>query len=951
MTTSLDHLPPSRPRLPLVGGLFLSLSLAAALSAQDSTVPASAATSDDAAYENLDDDTIVLTPFEVSAEEDNGYQAVTTLAGGRIQTDLKDTPATISIITKEFMEDLGLDSTVDFSEWAPNAETAYADGGFLDEYRTSTRGLSPSFGSRNYFRSYSSGDTYNTERVEFARGPNALLFGDASIGGITTIWTKQARLNRRIAQIKAKFDSFGSRRGTVDYNVSTGRAFGIRANAVLAVNESWRDIEQSDLRALHLATTFGITRSTQLRLEGEYSEKSVKVPFARMLDQASNFLALTPEQQAAAAWTAPRTTGFPTGTTRFTDRLTVIESMPELGVLNWANRGRSTGSGTSLIPGGRADIAGFPRMPSREFNPNAPGADLHYETTTASVYLDQRIGDDLFLQVAYNYSLPENERDEIRWDDVYVDVNRFIPEVGNPALNGRENPYFGQLFSDEESKLMQTRNELHEYRVMAAWKFENSWTTQSFSALVSQRTDEYGVERFRQVPRGLKSGTIANPVYYSSNSTADLIYHRRYWNDLSGNYRLPETFTNRFGEVLPVEWRQYEDTRNETTLTAFQIANVGKYLDGRLSIVTGFRYDKYDRTDSTLVTRAGATSPDNGKPLEVILDPNKRLVQTESSPSVGGVFWLFKGLGLSANYAESFNLATTGSPDLFGRPIGPSNATGKEFGLRFDLFESRLTGSLLRYENTQTGAAVTPAAGEVRDRINDIWEAVDTTRTLEAFRDTQGTEGSGWETELVYNPIRSWKMRFALGIPRVEATDRLPNLKAYLAENRDLWESNGTAATGRTGSEATVAGTLEALDLYLRNNYADGLRNTGAYKWNASYFTSYKFMSGGLDGLSVGAGARYTGERFVGRTSTPDASGLNQYTEYWNDDVLLFNAMLRYDFKVNRKAASVQVNIDNLLDNDDIIFRNINTSGGVTRYHSFTWITPRRITVSATLNF
>ncbi len=935
-----------RIQLPTVGSLLFSLCLSIPILAQEQ------ASSPDATTElNTEDDMVVLTPFEVTADQDNGYQAVTTLAGGRIQTQLKDTPATISIITKEFMDDLGLNSTVDFSEWAPNAETAYADGGFLDEYRTSTRGLSPSFGSRNYFRSYSSGDTYNTERVEFARGPNALLFGDASIGGITTIWTKQARLNRRIAEIKTKFDSFGSMRGSVDYNLSASPVFAIRANAVLAVNESWRDIEESDLRALHLATTIGITRNTQLRVEGEYSEKSVKVPFSRILDQASNFLRLTPEQREAAAWSGPRSSAFPTGTTRFTDRLTVIESMPELGVLNWVNRGRSTGSGVSLIPGGRADIEGFPTLPSRKFNPNAPGADLYYETTTASIYLDQRVGEDLFLQVAYNYSLPENERDEVRWDDAYVDVNRFIPEVGNPAVNGRENPYFGQIFSDEESKLMQTKNELHEYRAMAAWKFENSWTTQSFSALVSQRTDQYGVERFRQVPRGIKSGTAENPVYYSSNSTADLIYHRRYWNDLSGDYRVPDTFTNRFGEVLPVEWRQYEDTRNETTLTAFQIANVGKYFDGRLSVVTGYRYDKYDRTDSTLVTRAGATSPDNGKPLEVILDPTKRLVQTESSPSVGGVFWLFKGLGLSANYAESFNLATTGSPDLFGRPIGPSNATGKEFGLRFDLFDSRLTGSLLRYENTQTGAALTPSAGEVRDRINAIWAAVDTTRTLEAFRDVQGTEGSGWEAELVYNPIRSWKMRFALGVPRVEAVDRLPNLKAYIAGNRGLWEGNGGLATGRSGSEATVAGTLAALDLYVTNNYEDGMRNTGAYKWNASYFTSYKFLTGSLNGFSIGAGARYTGERFVGRTSAPDASGVNQYTEYWNEDVLLLNAMMRYEFKLNRRPASVQVNIDNLLDNDDLIYRNINTSGGVTRFHSYTWITPRRVSLSATLHF
>ncbi len=46
-----------------------------------------------------DEETIQLTPFEVTSTQDKGYQATETLAGTRIRTDLKDVGSAISVIT------------------------------------------------------------------------------------------------------------------------------------------------------------------------------------------------------------------------------------------------------------------------------------------------------------------------------------------------------------------------------------------------------------------------------------------------------------------------------------------------------------------------------------------------------------------------------------------------------------------------------------------------------------------------------------------------------------------------------------------------------------------------------------------------------------------------------------------------------------------------------------
>ena len=46
-----------------------------------------------------------LSPFAVSAAEETGYYATSTLAGTRLKTELGDLPNSITVATKEFMED------------------------------------------------------------------------------------------------------------------------------------------------------------------------------------------------------------------------------------------------------------------------------------------------------------------------------------------------------------------------------------------------------------------------------------------------------------------------------------------------------------------------------------------------------------------------------------------------------------------------------------------------------------------------------------------------------------------------------------------------------------------------------------------------------------------------------------------------------------------------------
>src|SRR4051812_27470503 len=87
-----------------------------------------------------DPDILLLSPFEVRTDGDVGYTAASALAGGRTDTPLKLTSAAISVMTSQFLEDIGSTNFRSAGEWAVNwvpqldVNQAVA-GGFSINYR------------------------------------------------------------------------------------------------------------------------------------------------------------------------------------------------------------------------------------------------------------------------------------------------------------------------------------------------------------------------------------------------------------------------------------------------------------------------------------------------------------------------------------------------------------------------------------------------------------------------------------------------------------------------------------------------------------------------------------------------------------------------------------------------------------------------------------------------
>lgn len=186
-----------------------------------------------AAVKSLDD-TVVLSPFEVKASDDsNGYSTATTLAGNRLNTDVRDLGTSLSIYNSQFLKDIGATDNQSLLKYTLGTEIGGVNGNYSGsgggtspntdasylnpESNNRVRGLIAADNTRDLYLSNIPWDGYNIDAVDLQRGPNAILFGQGSPGGVINTRTKQASY-RDSGEVGVRVDQYGSVRGTLDVN-------------------------------------------------------------------------------------------------------------------------------------------------------------------------------------------------------------------------------------------------------------------------------------------------------------------------------------------------------------------------------------------------------------------------------------------------------------------------------------------------------------------------------------------------------------------------------------------------------------------------------------------------------------------------------------------------------------------------------------------------------------
>jgi outer membrane receptor protein involved in Fe transport len=176
-----------------------------------------------------------LSPFTVDETENVGYQATNTLAGSRLRTSLRDVGSSISILTEELFEDTGATDASTVLSYALNVEVGGFQGNFANaafgqgrpdenanrinpQGNQRIRGLDSATITRNFFLTDIPFDSYNTSRVTINRGPNSILFGVGSPGGIINNTLNNASVGADFGEIVVRIGGHNSYRTSFDYN-------------------------------------------------------------------------------------------------------------------------------------------------------------------------------------------------------------------------------------------------------------------------------------------------------------------------------------------------------------------------------------------------------------------------------------------------------------------------------------------------------------------------------------------------------------------------------------------------------------------------------------------------------------------------------------------------------------------------------------------------------------
>jgi hypothetical protein len=325
-------------------------------------------------------DIVTLSPFTVATQRDSGYFAENTLAGSRLNTNLGDLAASITVVTKQQMDDTasldindvfkyeaGTEGSSTYSPVITDRGTAkdtvagYSlgnDGGTTTNAQSNrVRGLAAPDSALNYFPTNNRipFDSYNTQSIEITRGPNSLLFGLGSPSGIVNQTSAQAALNKNTGTVQLRTDHTGSFRSSLALNRTLIKDKLAVYGAFLYNDQRFERKPASDLtRRQYGAITFKPFPKTVIRGFAEGFENDANRP---------NFL--TPRDQVTPWYQAGRPVYDPT-----TRMITVLDTGRTLGpyVSNVLSPGYNAAVNTVLGTGALTNTASPLFYPGIQFD-------------------------------------------------------------------------------------------------------------------------------------------------------------------------------------------------------------------------------------------------------------------------------------------------------------------------------------------------------------------------------------------------------------------------------------------------------------------------------------------------------------------------------------------------------------------------------------------------------
>lgn len=210
--------------------------------------PLAAQSTTNAPPKTTEEPIVKLSPFEVVANN-RGYYGANTMSGTRLNSSIADLASSITVVTKEQMQDFalldindifnyesGTEGTGNFSDITFDRRGTPIDNVQFDPNNANRiRGIGPANITFGNFETTGRVpiDPIDIDAVEISRGPNSTIFGLGNASGTVNSQFATANFDRNRSQVGARADSYGGYRATLDLNrVLKKSVLAIRGSAV-----------------------------------------------------------------------------------------------------------------------------------------------------------------------------------------------------------------------------------------------------------------------------------------------------------------------------------------------------------------------------------------------------------------------------------------------------------------------------------------------------------------------------------------------------------------------------------------------------------------------------------------------------------------------------------------------------------------------------------------------
>ena len=875
-------------------------------------------------------ETVQLSPFVISTEREAGWSANETLSATRTRQALKDVPVNIDAITADFIEDLGLNTADEVTQFVANVYAAPTMENDNQTDNFSFRGLSQRFNvSRNYFRWYIPSDTYNVERIDFGKGSNSLIFGDVEPGGQGSVFTKRA-LMRNFGTLFIQQGSEGAYRYQLDVNRRLRDNLAVRLNAVRREERTFQDASAYKLAGETMTLTWQPFRDTMIRIEAERGD----------FENARGFSGITVREQSA------RSLGFTNvGAWHTSDGAWFNQAA--LAAADRSSANGPAGGSLSLLEGGYVDVTMRNAAGAITGTRRFAGLPKHYNLrgsfdrqgrpfSTYSVTIEQRLGP-LGLELAYNHQ----NQDGLRNDN-------FFSSTVSLDVNGR--PYIDSVGIDWK----RFGNDVDAFRGTAVLPLQLAgWMKQTLIGSAEYREDF--TNNYRKALYNVKR--FENGLVSAVSQTNDRVRFRLYLDDpqfysraLFDRFTLEKLPANRDFEGKQLSFGNAADGTEWRQAYAAAVSANGSYFKGRLQSLFGVRWDwnrtyEYRGTRTFGPYREDIPPPNRAEALpgEYVENPNLHLFNTSYT---AGLTWaLSRDVNIYGVFSDSFRWQDARTFDK--KVFGPISGVTKELGLKGGVLDNRVTFTLgvfqidrqnveFRWNPSSFGASDVENLMNPNNITAEDPRYVTSWRDVNQFRSIVSTETSeGFDLTILTRPAKGLQARFTVGRADVITRPDFSSFRAYYE------------AAVKRGDEAPslIADAKEVLD---SSDFATKPSGARAAPWSASWILDYSFARDAwmpLRGTRVGVNGSWRDTYLLGISNGRELIGGTTHG---------VNAYVMRDQKVWGQQLRVRLGVRNLIDLEntgDSRKTGFTTLASGAVAYRYTYVMPPRWDLTATVRF